>query len=358
MPEAPTDATAPHPSHHRRRVLVGLAKMAIAAAILGFLIYRLRGEGVFTRLIDEPKHWGKLALAQALVLLGTLLIWVRWQILVRALKLDFSFRDAFRLGALGHLLSQVSLGSVGGDVFKAMMAAREYPGKRTEAVASVVIDRVVGVYAMLLVATAGSFVAGEAAPATDQLKSLTTLVVSLAAIGTIGIALLMTPALTGPRMRERLQKIPGAGHTLARLFGAADAYRHERRYLFVAIAIACCTHLCLVSAIWLIGQGLPITAPTLAATFLVGPLSLCAGAIPLTPAGLGTFEAAMNQLYQSVGSLPGDGLLVAICYRAMTYVVAGIGAVYYITARKKVREALEEAEAEEDTVEDGERNHN
>ena len=341
-----------HPTHHRRRVVVGLAKLAIAAAILAFLIYRLRGEGVFTRLIDEPKHWGRLALAQCFVLIGISLNWVRWQILVRALKLDFSFRDAFRLGALGHLLSQVSLGSVGGDLFKAMAVAREHPGKRTEAVASVVIDRVVGLYALLLVATIGAIAAGESASLTDELRGLMTLVVSLAIVGTIGIGLLMTPALTGPWMRERLGKIPVAGHTLARLFGAADAYRHERRYLFVAIGIACCTHLSLVTAFWLIGRGLPLVAPSLAATFLVGPLSLCAGAIPLTPAGLGTFEAAMNQLYQAVGSRAGDGLLVAICYRAMTYVVAGIGATYYATARKKVREALEEAEAEVDAAED------
>lgn len=345
-------ADTPRPTHHRRRVAVGLAKMGIAVAILTFLIYRLRCEGVFTRLIDEPKHWDRLALAQVLVLFGISLNWVRWQVLVRALKLDFSFRDAFRLGALGHLLSQVSLGSVGGDLFKAMVVAREHPGKRTEAVASVIIDRVVGLYAMLLVATAGTIAAGEAAPLTAELKTLTTLVVTLAAIGTVGIGLLMTPALTGPHVRNQLHKIPLVGQTLARLFGAADAYRHERRYLFAAIAIACCTHVSLVLAIWLIGQGLPVAAPTLAATFLIGPLSLCAGAIPLTPAGLGTFEAAMNQLYAAVGSRVGDGLLVAICYRAMTYVVAGIGAAYYVTARKKVREVLVEAEAEADAAED------
>ena len=343
-------ADVPHPTHHRRRVAVGLAKMGIAVGILAFLAYRLSGEGVFTRLIDEPKHWGRLALAQGFVLLGTTLNWVRWQVLVRALALDFSFRDAFRLGALGHLLSQVSLGSVGGDVFKAMVIAREHPGKRTEAVASVVIDRVVGLYAMLLVATAGTISVGDATTLTTEIKALKTLVVTLAIVGTVGVALLMTPALTGPRMREWLKKIPLAGSTLARLFGAADAYRHERRYLFAAIGIACCTHVSLVTAIWLISQGLPVTAPTLAATFLVGPLSLCAGAIPLTPAGLGTFEAAMNQLFTAVGSRAGDGLLVAICYRAMTYVVAGIGAIYYVSSRKKVREALDEAEAEEDAA--------
>ena len=43
-----------------------------------------------------------------------------------------------------------------------MFIAREQPGKRTEAVASVLIDRVVGLYAMILVATAGYFVGARA----------------------------------------------------------------------------------------------------------------------------------------------------------------------------------------------------
>ena len=341
-------AASQPPSHHRRRIFVGAIKMAIAAAILAYLVYRLQGEGVFARLVDEPKRWGLLAIAQLLVLFGFTLNWVRWYVLVRALKLDFHLRDAFRLGALGHLMSQVSLGSVGGDLFKAMFIAREQPGKRTEAVASVIIDRVVGLYGMLLVASAGQVLAGNIGALTPELRSLKMLVLVMAGIGTVGIALLMTPALSGPRMQQWLRRIPLAGHTLSRLFGAADAYRHERRYLFAAIAIACVMHTSLVTSFWLIGQGLPILAPSFSATFLVGPLSLSAGAIPLTPAGLGTFEAAMNQLYTAVGSAPGDGLLVAICYRVMTYVVASIGALYYVTARKRVREVLHDAEEEAD----------
>jgi uncharacterized membrane protein YbhN (UPF0104 family) len=99
-----------------------------------------------------------------------------------------------------------------------------------------------------------------------------------------------------------------------------------------------------VTSIWLIGQGLPVDAPDLGATFLVGPLSLCAGAVPLTPSGLGTQEAAMEEFFQVVGSAPGVGASVAITYRAMTYVMAGIGGLYYLNARKTVSRVLREAE--------------
>lgn len=329
---------------HRRRVIIAAVKLSIAAGIFAFLFYRLRGDGLFERLLSQPKHWQYLGLAQLMVVAGTTLNFIRWHLLVRALDLDFSLRDAFRLGALGHLLNQVSPGSVGGDLFKAVFIAREQPNKRTEAIASVVIDRVVGLYAMLVVASAGYALAGRTTDVNVALQTLIGVVTTLLIVGTAGIALLMTPALTGPKMRDWVAGLPAIGHTLSRLVEAAGAYRSRRRYLFLAIACGCATHTLLVLSLWSIGQGLPVEAPAFSTTFLVGPMSLAAGAIPLTPSGLGTFEAAMDELYRTAGANPGDGLLVAITYRVMTYVMAGIGAVYYLNARKTVSRVLHEAE--------------
>jgi glycosyltransferase 2 family protein len=337
---------------HRRRLLIQAAKMLLAVGILLILFYNLRGNDVFVRLWHEPKDWRLLGLAQCLVIAALSLNFIRWFLLVRALELDFHLRDAFRLGSLGHLLNQVSPGSVGGDLFKAMFIAREQPDRRTEAVATVVIDRVVGLYGILLVATAGQAIAGRTTEMTGALKTLATVVAAFAVIGTIGIAMLMMPAFTGPKVREFAARFPAIGGTLARLIDAAAAYRSRRRYLFAAILVACCTHTLLVTAIWLIGRGLPVDAPNFGTTFLVGPMSLCAGAIPLTPSGLGTFEAAMEELYRLVGCAAGTGASVAITYRAMTYVMAALGAIYYLNARKTVKEVLHEAEIEEE-IEEG-----
>ena len=141
-----------------------------------------------------------------------------------------------------------------------------------------------------------------------------------------------------------MEQIPGVGHTLGRLVAAAGAYRSRRRNLFAAIGIACCTHTLFVIAAWSVARGLPVKAPSFSAMFLVGPLSLAAGALPLTPSGLGTFELAMDKLFVAVGGDEGDGALVAITYRVMTYVMAGLGAAYYLTSRAKVQRVLDEAE--------------
>jgi uncharacterized membrane protein YbhN (UPF0104 family) len=333
-----------HAAAHRRRVIIGAAKLLLAIGILAFLFYRLRGEQVFQQLVSQPKHWPSLALAQLLLLTALFINYVRWYVLGRALELDFTLPDAVRLGSLGLMLSQVAPGSVGGDLFKAVFIAREQPGKRTEAVASVLIDRVVGLFAMLVVATVGYLIGMRTVEFSDALHALAKMVVAFAAVGALGIALLMTPAFTGPRVIELAGRVPAIGGTLVRLIKAAAAYRHHRRCLFAGILLACFTHTLFVIATWSIGRGLPVTAPSLLATFVIGPLSLATGAIPLTPSGLGTFEAAMDALCRAAGSRPGEGLLIAITYRVMTYVMVAVGAAYYLKARRTVAQVLHEAE--------------
>jgi glycosyltransferase 2 family protein len=344
MPLPPASSPAEHAAAHRRRIVVWAIKLAIAVGILAFLFTRLRGEDVFERLVDGPKHWGLLAAAQALVVTGLTINYVRWYVLGHALGLDFSLRDALRLGSLGLLLNQVSPGSIGGDLFKAVFIAREQPGKRTEAVASVLIDRVVGFYAMILVATAGYYAAAERMALSTTVHALGRTVAGLAIAGAVGIGLLMTPWFTGPRVRDQLARLPVVGGTLARLVEAAGAYRHHRGRLLAGVLMGCCTHTLFVLAFWYIGRGLPVTAPPLAATFVVAPMSLAAGAIPLTPSGLGVAEAAVGQLYEAVGCPASDGYLVGLTYRVMTYVMAAVGAVYYLNARRTVTQVLHEAE--------------
>ena len=67
----------------------GRSSWLLAVGILAYLFHRLRGEDVFQRLIDEPKHWGFLAVAQALVLVALTINYVRWYVLGHALALDF-----------------------------------------------------------------------------------------------------------------------------------------------------------------------------------------------------------------------------------------------------------------------------
>jgi hypothetical protein len=53
---------------------------------------------------------------------------------------------------IAHFFNSFLLGSVGGDVLKAYYVARETHHKKTEAIITVVVDRIIGLFSMLILA--------------------------------------------------------------------------------------------------------------------------------------------------------------------------------------------------------------
>jgi len=338
----------PHRSRKRKLLLAAL-KLSFAVAILGFLIARIQTHDGFERLLNEPKHWPSLLLAQGMILVGFSLSFIRWYLLIRGLGLPFHLHDAFRLGSLGYMLNQVSPGSVGGDLLKAVFIAKEHPEKKTEAIATVLLDRVIGLYAILLVASVGLILLGQSAEPHAILNTMQTLVWTAAAIGTVGLLFALSPAATAAvgswRVRQLVDRIPAIGPTLIRLLETIAVYRSRRRYLAGALGLALVTHNLVIVAFWIICRGLPVYDPSLIETASVVPLGLAISAIPLTPGGLGTLEAGFEFLFTTIGAAKGDGTIVALTYRAMVYGVATVGAGYYLTSKKSVDRLIHEAEA-------------
>lgn len=336
---------------HKQRVLLATIKMLLAVVILVYLFVRIQKSAGFSRLVSDPKHWPSLAAALVLVLVAFSLSFVRWYLLVRGLHLEFHLRDAFRLGTLGFMFNQVSPGSVGGDLLKAVFIAKEQHGQKTEAVATVVIDRAVGLYAMLIVGSLGLALLSQQVSEQALVQKLQIVVWSALAVGTLGFAWVMSPLATGKRVRSFADRLPLVGHTVTRLIDAAAIYHSHRGFVFGSLGLAVVTHCLLVVAFWFIGGGLPVYKLTLFQNASIVPPSLVAGALPLTPGGLGTMEAAIEFFYVTLGARNGDGTIVAVAYRAMTYVFAAVGACYYLSTRKKIDTLLHEAEELADELE-------
>lgn len=324
--------------------LVTTLKVLLAVGILGFLVARIQSQSGFERLWHGEKHWPSLLLAQVLILVGFSLSFVRWFLLVRGLGLEFHLRDAFRLGSLGYMFNQVSPGSVGGDLLKAVFIAKEQSGKKTEAVATVLIDRVIGLYAMMLVASVGLALLGQVTEPSAFILTMQKIVWGAAVAGTIGLLLAMSPLAGLRQVHKFAERVPIVGHTLVRLLDAVGVYRSRRRYLVGALIIALVTHNLVILGFLIISRSLPVYEPTIYENASIVPLGLVVSTIPLTPGGLGTLEAGFDFLYTSIGAAAGDGTIVALTYRAMTYGLAAIGACYYFVARKSVDSLLHDAE--------------
>lgn len=331
-----------------KHFLVLAAKITLAIAILGYLLLQVQQQAGFSRLLSEPKVWSLLALALACTAIAITLTFLRWHVLLRALGLNFQVRDTMRLGALGFALNFVSLGSIGGDLFKAIFAAKDSPGRRTEAVATVVVDRLVGVSMMLTLASGASFLIDwSTAPSAIRLLIQTIRFSTLALVLGVGL-ILAVPALSGERLRQLIGTIPLVGATAARLIATLSVYRDEKSLVLKACAISLVSNALFILSFYFIAQGLPVRSPSLTQHFVIVPTANLAGAIPATPSGLGTMELAVDKLYQTVPSetpIPaGDGTLVALGQRATMILMAAACLAFYVLERGDLRQALHEIE--------------
>ena len=326
-----------------------ILRWTIPPAIVAYLVYDVQRQDSFPRIWHGDKNWTLLGVALLAFLAAQLLTIARWYWLVRALDLPFRWNDAVRLGFLGYLLTFVSLGAVGGDLLKAFFVAREQPGRRVEAFATVIVDRIFGLYSLLLLAAFSILVSGIwLSPPSVAVGILCQTVFAATVVATAGILFLLS--LGGHRAQAwfyRLARVPKIGSLLKPLAGAVQVYRRDLPTVATSIVVGLVSQFLLAASIWAIAAALLPDAPTIGEHVTLVPLALLTTVLPLPGYGLGAFEMALEFLYRHVGaSAAGGGLLVALGFRLIMVVTAVISAVIYATHRREVGAVLREAHDE------------
>lgn len=328
-----------------KRVAVLLLKVALPAALFAFLLWRVPPSD-YEAFWSRPKRWELLALAQVLALTAMTVGMLRWWGLVRAFGIPFEIREALRLGFLGYLLNFVSLGSVGGDLFKAILVAKHKPQARPEAVASVVLDRAIGMLGLVLL-TLISLTVFPSDELPVVLKRIRDFAFVLTLVATFALLLAIYSGRWFERLLKWIETWPLVGSTLARMAWAVRQLRGQALTLLTLIATSISVHLMLALTVYLVSCGLYPEHPTLAEHLYVVPPGMAAGAIPLAPGGLGAQEYALDELFKQLPNRPSEfsGIIVATVYRLITLAIAGIGLVYYWTSQgRELQQARDEAE--------------
>jgi hypothetical protein len=215
---------------------------------------------------------------------------VRWRVVLEAQGLHLPLGRATRISFVAQFFNSFLLGSTGGDLIKAYAAARETHHKKTEAVTTVFVDRLVGLWAMLffaslmmppnfyLLRTSGQL----AAPALFILAMLGGLSVVL------GLAFWGGVSKRFPRARHQVRRLP-KGELLERALDSCRQFGRQRAFLLKTIAISFVLNVLWVVQVWILGRGLALNISPVALLVIV-PIIFCISALPITPNGLGVRE--------------------------------------------------------------------
>jgi len=273
----------------RKRLLSAIWKYGLGLGLLSYVIWSnwapSSGQGlqavVQRHFIEgEPIQTGPLVLALVIYLAGVLLTFVRWYILVRAQELPFTLSNAMRLGSIGLFFSTFLPGSVGGDIIKAAFIAREQ-SRRTVAVATVMIDRAVGLWGLcLLVALLGTIFWTGGMLEADVAQTLQSIVMGSIMICVIsaGVWILLgfLPEWRAQRFAGRLTKIPKLGHSAAEFWRAVWMYRRKEASIILALLLSLVGHVGFVLTFYFSALTV-FTAdqiPSLSTHFMIVPIGM------------------------------------------------------------------------------------
>jgi len=335
----------------KRSMATGAIKFIIPVVIISVLMSQIKPEQ-WEELTQQPKHYGLLVAAFLIAVLATALSFARWCILVRCQGITLSMLEAFRLGAICFLLSFVSVGSVGGDLFKAIFLARRRPGKRVEAVASVLVDRGSGLYGLLFLVVMGTLLLQpvEVRESAEGLEDLKFAASTLFGIGTLVLVFLVFGGRSVDQLITWGSRLRFFGPIVGKVGPPFRAF-HAHPYAFGAsLLMSVGVQSLFAISVYFVARSLYSHPPNLTEHFVIVPLGMLASALPITPAGVGVWEAAIATLYEMIPASPtqASGTLVALVFEMLRILLALVATLFYWTANEEVRESLELAEEQPD----------
>ncbi|HVS40539.1 MAG TPA: lysylphosphatidylglycerol synthase transmembrane domain-containing protein [Gemmataceae bacterium] len=281
----------------------------------------------------QPINFGALSLAFVFLAVALPITYVRWWVLVRAQDLDFSVGAAFRLGTIGLFFSTFLPGSVGGDLVKAAGIAREQ-SRRTVAVATVVMDRLVGLWGLfwLVALIGGGFwmsggLEGSAVGPSKLIVGVSLAVVALSLTVWFALGLLSDARATA--LADRLARLPKVGGSVAELWRAVWMYRKRQASVFFALFLSLIGFLGFIPAFYYssvtLGEAGAGLVPTLLQNFLFVPIGFVVQAVVPLPGGIGAGEYGFGKLFQWFGCPEPNGVLSSLVYRVVTLALSLLG---------------------------------
>lgn len=274
-------------------------RLLVSVALLFFVLRSIDLAALWQRVQGMNVWWILLAVV-AYAFVQSVSVW-RWHRLLRAQHVDVTTRTLRESIWVSLFFNNFLPSNIGGDVVRIADTAAA-AGSKTLATTIVLVDRAIGLTALLLVASFGAFAAslmGIHVPGARWLW-----IVAAAGV-VLTIIVIAVPKLTAYLLAPiRLLKRPWVDERVQRLENAVTRFRETPSALLSAFGGAVVVQVTVVAFYLLTAQGLSVPLPILLGAVLI-PVSLAVQMLPLSINGFGVREAVFAFFFRRFG-LPID----------------------------------------------------
>lgn len=275
-----------------------------------------------------------------LIAISVLMIWIsclKWRLFLRANGRDASMWELMRLYTIGYFFSTFTPSIVGGDVARSYALGRQM-GSQRDAFVATFLERFTGFFAMCLLAVIfivrGSNAAAGAELAVLIIAALNLVLALWCFSGTTGawlgrVAHWMIQRCLPKKFAARAKDL------LTKIETAMEVMRDNPSLFFQAMVLSFAFHICTVLNTYTAGLAVGWYQRDFSGLFVVVPLVLLVGAIPVSFGGLGIQEGAFVFFLRRLGATDGMSLGLGLLLRAKVFLIALVGGLLFSIGNKK-----------------------
>ena len=311
------------------------ARVVIAAGLTALLLWHSDPKAVWQAARDAD--WRFIVLACVLVAIDRVLMAYRWWTLLAPLDAPGGAGQVGRRPPLGTVMRIFFVStfvgtflpaSVGGDAVRAYGLSKEGV-QGVEAVASVLMDRLLGVVSILMVAIAGAILARELIDIRALFPALALLTVLCAA----ALAVVFSPrAAIG--VARLLALLPRGRDTGTRLVTAIQRYATLHLPMINVLLCSIAVQVLRVLQTYCLGLALGLAVP-LGVYFALVPIILLIVLMPITINGIGTTQAGFMWLFGRAGVANAPAFALSVLFLAIAVVGNLPGGLLYLFGGKR-----------------------
>jgi uncharacterized protein (TIRG00374 family) len=316
-----------------KKAIIRTLQAAFTIAILIWLFHSPEKRAQMAGAIGEAdRKWLLIGLPVALI--GEVANIVRWQILMRVQGMYMSWRRATMLFFVGLFFNLFMPGYTGGDFARLYYLMREFPGKKKEAILTVVMDRLIGMAALVLTALLTTVLRWHWLQRTPQATVLLWVLLSML----IGFVLITVAsfAITGLKLVDRLPEHFPFRDRLVETSEAYHLFAKSKKSLLFAFLLSFPVLFSFYGAFYCTATALRAGVSVLDMCSIM-PIVTSIISLPITPSGIGFRESLLGILLNDLCNVPTEiGVLISLLGFAY-FVVFGVagGITYLFYAPKK-----------------------
>jgi uncharacterized protein (TIRG00374 family) len=318
--------------------LVNALKILVTLALLTFLLTRMNLQLVWS--IIAGANLPLLLLALVLYMGAIVLGAVKWRILVKAQDIDASLGALLSFSLMGLFFGNIMPSNIGGDVVRAYDLARVTRGRVEAAAISVLVDRLMGMFAFFSAAVVTAVLATVMLAQAQQLEQI-----EVATVIAASAFMALCAALFSRRLARRVKSIFDLGPltrlrpTAQNVYYALQVYRFRYRALAFNVLISM-TIVVLTAFVWfVVGQAVGITDVNFFTFLLFNPLIAFILLIPISFNGLGAKEAVVVFFFGLVGVPEERALAMSLLFHVLVVATSLPGGFVWFSKRRQSESA-------------------